>query len=37
MLTVAAIEDCSLAQRGDLCKYYEARDCAPLRVCAAAE
>ncbi len=37
MLTVASIEDCSLAQGADLCKYYEVPECAALRVCASAE
>jgi hypothetical protein len=36
-LTVADIEDCSLAQGADICQYFTANACAALRACAFAE
>jgi hypothetical protein len=33
VLTVGDLEDCSLARGTDLCKYYTAAACAPLRAC----
>jgi hypothetical protein len=32
-LTVADLEDCTLARGTDLCKYFTAAACAPLRAC----
>jgi hypothetical protein len=34
-LTVADIEDCSLAQGADVCKYFTANACATIRQCIA--
>jgi hypothetical protein len=36
-LTVADIEDCTLAQGADVCKYFTATACAALRACVLGE
>jgi hypothetical protein len=36
-LTVADIEDCTLTQGVDICKYFTANACAALRACALGE
>jgi hypothetical protein len=36
-LTVGDIEDCTLAQGADICKYFTTNACAALRACAFAE
>ena len=36
-LTVAQVEDCTVAQGTDLCKFNTELACAPLRACAQAE
>jgi hypothetical protein len=36
-MTVAEIEDCTLAQGADICKYFTAAACAPLWACELAQ